>query len=570
MALGCFSLVLHTHLPMVVNHGRWPHGSDWLSEAVFECYLPLLDTARRLVGDGISPKWTVNISPILAEQLASPEYQKELSFYYDNVRRAAVESRAHFAREGNTIIVALADFWARFYEGMWDLHRRIGGDIPGAFAALARQGHLEIITCAATHGYLPLLSRDESIHLQLRTAVETHRRHFGQAPRGIWLPECAYRPRYEWTPPTGHERGKVRRVRPGLEEMLAQHGIEYFVADSHLIAASEPIFLYRDYVPLRDEIAAEPVGLPRGKARSPYVPYRVASRGGTGSAVAFFRDPKTTLQVWSRGHGYPGEFAYLEFHKKHHPGGLRFWRITDGVGDLGTKIPYDPALAAEKARGHAAHFVALVKETLAEAGGRGGVLCSPYDAELFGHWWFEGPQWLDHVARGLHAAGIPAMTLGEALAACPARVTVSLPEGSWGEGGDHRVWLNPQTEWTWDRLYSAEAEWVALLARGGPGSPERRRVLAQATRELLLLEASDWQFLITTGSARDYAERRVAEHYAEFKRLGELARQLENGEPLSVDAANTLRRLEREDFCFPDLDPSWAHAPAATSDTTPH
>jgi 1,4-alpha-glucan branching enzyme len=546
---------------MVVNHGRWPHGSDWLNEAVFECYLPLLETVQHLVTDGISPKWTINISPILCEQLASPECQKELSFYYENVRRAAVESREHFAARNDAAIVALTEFWEEFYERMWELHRRIGGDITGAFAELGRAGHLEIITCAATHGYLPLLSRDESIHLQLRTAVETHKRHFGEAPRGIWLPECAYRPRYEWTPPAGHDRGKLRRVRPGIEEMLAQHGIEYFVADSHLIASSEPVFLYRDFVPLRGEIGAASAELPRSKPRSPYMPYRVASRGGTGSAVAFFRDPKTTLQVWSREHGYPGDFAYLEFHKKHHPGGLRFWRITDASGDLGSKQPYDPRIAAEKTRGHAAHFVDLVKDTLAATGQRGGVVCSPYDAELFGHWWFEGPMWLDHVARGLHAAGVASMTLGEAVAAFPPRVTVALPEGSWGEGGDHRVWLNPATEWTWDRLYSAESEWVDLLARGRDGSGERHRVLAQATRELLLLEASDWQFLITTWAARDYAERRVAEHYAEFKRLGEMARQLENGEPLTVDGANTLRRLEREDFCFPDLDPAWAQAP---------
>src|SRR5262245_4204111 len=560
MATSCFSLVLHTHLPMVVNHGRWPHGSDWLNEAVFECYLPLLETAQRLVGDGISPKWTINISPILCEQLAAPECQKELAFYYENARRSIAESREHFAARGEKDIVAITGFWEDFYERMWELHRRIGGDIPGAFAELARHGHLEIITCAATHGYLPLLSRDESIHLQLRTAVETHRRHFGQAPRGIWLPECAYRPRYEWTPPTGHDRGKVRRVRPGVEEMLARHGLEYFVADSHLIASSEPIFLYRDYVPMRGEIAADAPEVPRSRPRSPYVPYRVASRGGTGSAVAFFRDPKTTVQVWSREQGYPGEYAYLEFHKKHHPGGLRLWRITDASGDLGTKIPYDPVLAAEKARGHALHFTELVKDTLSEVGTRGGVVCSPYDAELFGHWWFEGPLWLDHVARNFHAARITPMTLGEALEAVPPRATITLPEGSWGEGGDHRVWLNPTTEWTWDRLYSAEAEWVGLLAR--PGSAERRRVLAQATRELLLLQASDWQFLITTWSARDYAERRVAEHYAEFKRLGEMARQLENGEPLTIEGVNTLRRLEREDFCFPNLDPAWSQAPA--------
>src|SRR2546428_7303090 len=154
------------------------------------------------------------------------------------------------------------------------------------------------------------------------------------------------------------------------------------------------------------------------------------------------------------------------------------------------------------------------------------------------------------------------MTLGEALEAVPPRATVSLPEGSWGEGGDHRVWLNPQPEWTWDRVCSAEAEWVELLGRADGAHPDFRRVLAQATRELLLLEASDWQFLITTWSARDYAERRVAEHYAEFKHLAELARALADGQALSPEAAGMLRRLEREDFCFPQLDPAWARGGA--------
>ncbi|MBI2017003.1 MAG: DUF1957 domain-containing protein, partial [Candidatus Rokubacteria bacterium] len=343
-----FCLVLHTHLPMVVNHGRWPHGSDWLCEAAFECYLPLLETAHRLVADGIAPKWTVNLSPVLTEQLASPEFQKELSFYYENVRRACGESREYFAREGRKELVRLTEFWEEFYERMWEMHRRIGGDIPGTFADLGRAGQIEIMTCAATHGYLPLLSRDESVHLQLRAAVETHRRHFGRAPRGIWLPECAYRPRYEWTPPTGRDSGRVRWVRPGLEEMLAAHGLEYFVADSHLVAAGAPVFLYRDYVPAGAPAGEPASSVPASGARSPYAAYRVASRGGTGSAVAFIRDPRTTLQVWSRGHGYPGEYAYLEFHKKHFPGGLRFWRITDNSGDLGRKAVYEPDAAAQK------------------------------------------------------------------------------------------------------------------------------------------------------------------------------------------------------------------------------
>ncbi|MBI2491763.1 MAG: DUF1957 domain-containing protein [Candidatus Rokubacteria bacterium] len=561
-----FCLVLHTHLQMVVNHGRWPHGSDWLCEAAFECYLPLLETAHRLVADGIAPKWTVNLSPVLTEQLASPEFQKELSFYYENVRRACGESREYFAREGRKELVRLTEFWEEFYERMWEMHRRIGGDIPGTFADLDHAGQIEIMTCAATHGYLPLLSRDESVHLQLRAAVETHRRHFGRAPRGIWLPECAYRPRYEWTPPTGRDSGRVRWVRPGLEEMLAAHGLEYFVADSHLVAAGSPVFLYRDYVPAGAP-AGEPVSsVPASGARSPYAAYRVASRGGTGSAVAFIRDPRTTLQVWSRGHGYPGEYAYLEFHKKHFPGGLRFWRITDNSGDLGRKAVYEPDAAAQKVGLQARHFVGLVQTTLAEAGAGGPALvCSPYDAELFGHWWFEGPAWLEQIAREMARAGVERATLGEALDAAPPQATLALPEGSWGEGGDHRVWLNRDTEWTWDRVYSAEAEWVEHLARAAQAPADFKRVLAQATRELLLLQASDWQFLITTGSARDYAERRVAEHYAEFKRLSELARGLAGGEALSTDDANTLRRLERQDFCFPDLEPAWGLAPVPAS-----
>src|SRR5438046_9035368 len=133
-----------------------------------------------------------------------------------------------------------------------------------------------------------------------------------------------YRPRYEWTPPTGRGRGRDRQMRPGIEELLAAHGLEYFVADSHLVAAGAPVFLYRDYIPARKEMPEPSPAIPVNEARSPYAPYRVASRGGNGSAIAFIRDPKTTLPVWSRDHGYPGAYAYLEFHKKHFPGGLRF------------------------------------------------------------------------------------------------------------------------------------------------------------------------------------------------------------------------------------------------------
>src|SRR5262245_51139491 len=202
-------------------------------------------------------------------------------------------------------------------------------------------------------------------------------------------------------------------MRPGIEEMLAVHGIEYFVADAHLVAAGQPMFLYRDYSPPNGRRSEPVAATPSAEPRSPYAPYRVASRGGTGEAVAFFRDPRSTVQVWSREVGYPGEYAYLEFHKKHFPGGLRFWRITDNSEDLGKKTVYDPALANEKVRAHARHFLELVTETLRHASADGpAVVCSPYDAELFGHWWFEGPQWLEQIAREMTRVGLPRATLG--------------------------------------------------------------------------------------------------------------------------------------------------------------
>jgi 1,4-alpha-glucan branching enzyme len=561
-----FALVLHTHLPFVLNHGRWPHGSDWLNEATVECYLPLLDTARRLVADGISPRWTINISPVLAEQLASPVFQKEIEFFIETRLRYVEDNRSYFRRTGQDALVALTLYWEEYFQRMWGLLRGIGGDLLGAFAELGAAGHLEIITCAATHGYLPLLSRDESIHLQLRTAVETHTRHFGRPPRGIWLPECAYRPRYEWAPPVGAGTAQ-RGLRPGIEELLARHGIEFFIVDTHLVRSGTPLSAYRDFFPALAELAGERPAVRAArpaKAATPYQAYRIASRGGTGTAVAFVRDPRTTVQVWSRDQGYPGEPHYLEFHKKHFPGGFRYWRVTGSGVDLGDKDLYEPATAAERVQSHADHFLTLIQSTLGDAaresGGAAPVVVSPYDAELFGHWWFEGPAWLEAVGRRMAANGVRATTLAEVLdRGIPPEVT-TLQEGSWGEGGDHRVWLNRETEWTWDRVYDVEQDLVEHVRRlaDGQGSDPYRRVVSQACREALLLQASDWQFLITTFSARDYAERRFAEHYTEFKRLMEMAEKLRQTGALAPEDEEVLRRLERDDFPFPDLDPTWA------------
>jgi 1,4-alpha-glucan branching enzyme len=554
---GYFLLTLHSHLPLVLGHGRWPHGSDWLSEVTIGCYLPLLDVLQRLAAEGRRSLLTINISPVLCEQMAHASFAPEVEAYLHQRLEACAENRTHFERSGESALAELTHYWERAYRRTLSQFRALDGNPLGALSELARAGVIELITCAATHGYLPLLAREESIALQLAVGVATHVRHFGTAPRGIWLPECGYRPRYEWTPPVGPFKGKLRRRRRGIEEFLAACGLRYFVTDAHLLQGGEALSAYRDYYPSLRTVAAG-VEYPRYRTdRTPHLPYIAASRGGRGEAVAFARDPRTTLQVWSRQVGYPGDGWYLEFHKKHFPGGVRYWRVTDPKSDLGAKLIYIPQAARERVELHAAHFVDLVGQTLdAESPKRPRppVSCNPYDTELFGHWWYEGPEFLAHALRRFPTQGIGVDTLGGYEARYPPTETITLLEGSWGEGGDHRVWLNRDTEWTWEMVYAAEEEfWTLAQGIEWAGRPWLERALAQLARELLLLQASDWQFLITTWAARNYAETRFAQHYAHFTRLAHLCRHLAEGGAPREDDERFLAEREAQDFPFPDV-----------------
>ncbi len=552
--VGSFALVLHTHLPFVLGHGRWPHGSDWLMEVAAGCYLPLLDTIGEAAASGVSPRITIDVSPVLAGQLAAPAFRSEFEEYLRARISSARENRQEFAAANQPELAHLAEGWEGFYRDRLQQFERLNGDLVGALRALADQGHVTLITCAATHGYLPLLSREESIALQLRVAVTAHRRHFGRAPDGIWLPECAYRPRYEWTPPVGPHKGGGRVRRRGIEEFMADAGLKFFITDVHLMRGGSPLSAYRDYYPALQQLSG-PQPPSYRPDRTPYRPYLVASRGGHGTATAFVRDPDSTLQVWSRDRGYPGDGSYLEFHKKHFPGGLRYWRVTDAKVDLGGKQLYEPARAQERVQAHAGHFVDLLRGVLtANPEGPHAVVCSPYDTELFGHWWFEGPRWLAEVFARLPQARIAPVDCVTYLETYPPDTTITLLEGSWGEGGDHRVWLNPHTEWTWERIYAAEDEFWTLARQAGTYATEpARRVASQLARELLLMQASDWQFLITTWAARDYAEARIAEHHATFTRLAQALRRLLAGGAMPPAEEEFLAACEAQDFLFPDI-----------------
>ena len=569
-ARGAFSLVLHAHLPYVIGHGTWPHGVDMLYEAAAESYMPLLECFETAVEQGCSPKVSLGITPVLAEQLADGRFQRGFAEYLQMKCHYARENTGEFGFHNRDHLKWLAEQWEAHYGRLAErFDQRYGRDLIGAFRRLQDEGHLEIMCSAATHAYLPLLLEEQSIQAQIEQGVRTHERLFGRRPRGFWLPECAYRPAGPWRAPqqvTGEPWDE--RYRPGLEEHLGLRGIDYFIVDTHMLGGTpEPVPVYVQWHDTLGKLwgkisrLREPVHY--NGQRSPYSPYFVGHGSESHPAVAaFVRDPRTGLQVWSGEWGYPGDGWYLDFHKKHFPGGLRYWRVTDSLKDLGTKMEYEPHMAQERIGENADHFLSLVHQTLADGARADGlmpVLCAPFDTELFGHWWFEGPRWLDAIFERLAKdPTVRAMTCGEYLAQNSPTSAVSLPEGSWGAGGHHWVWLNEWTEWTWRRVYDAEQDMLDLVrTHWANASEELRPLIRQAVRELFLLQASDWQFLITTWSARDYAEARLHGHHNDFKRVADLARRYVRGEWIHDEEWSYLGHLQDRDRIFADIEPAW-------------
>ncbi len=467
-----FTFVLHTHLPYVLAHGTWPHGTDWLNEAAAECYLPLLEVFNKLLVEGIKCKVTIGLTPVLSEQLAHPAFKQVFVEYLNERAEAAQSDIEEFRHTGQSEMAGLAEIWRNYYRHLRALfEERYNRDIPGAFKKLQDAGALEIITCAATHGYLPLLGLEESIAAQLRQGKLTYKKHFGRDPKGIWLPECAYRPGYKWYPPV--ESDIPARERPGLETALSKENIRYFFVDTDLLKGGEAVDVYLDRFPalrtLWEKMEEARSKLPQAEhPRSHHRPYWVGADYKSDYPVAVFvRDPETALQVWSGECGYPGDGNYLEFHKKRFPNGHRYWRVTSPKADLADKQIYNPELIDGRLEENAHHFVEILTESLLQSQKTlpvTPILTAPFDTELFGHWWFEGPLWIEKVIRKISQQDkIELMTAGEYLEKFPPDEAISMPEGSWGQGGFHWIWLNDWTKWTWKHLYEDELRMVELV-----------------------------------------------------------------------------------------------------------
>lgn len=514
------AILLHAHLPYV----RHPEHDDfleedWLFEAVFECYLPLLRVLRGWKRDGIAASLTFTLTPTLCEMLCDPLLRDRCERYLERGLEFCRRQRERVPEAARHLV----DFYAERYQSALEWYRgSLQRDVVGAFAQLQEEGLVEIITCAATHGFLPLMENcPEAVRAQIRIGCDSYQKHFGRAPLGFWLPECAYC--------------------PGLDSVLAEAGIRWFVIDAHGIVLGQP--------------------QPRFAIFAPYFT--------PAGPACFGRDRDSSRQVWSSREGYPGDPAYRDFyrdlgqevpieqleevygsgaHRRYT--GVKLCRIT-GAGAHKDWYRRDWALGAADA--HAGDFLRSRMMQLQDLAGKlpvDPILVSPFDAELFGHWWFEGPEFLDlYVRKAACDQQIFRLTTpSRYLLEHPTQQILSPSSSSWGNKGYWEVWLNEQNAWIYPHLHAAARRMTAMARRFEKTRRSLvRRCLAQMARELLLAQASDWAFLMRTGTARSYAERRTRDHLLRFTRLYEMLH-----EGAEIDEA-LLSRYEWLDNIFADI-----------------
>ncbi len=525
---GYLCLVLHGHLPFI-RHSEIPEclEEDWFFEALTEVYLPLLEMFQRLDRDRIGFKAAFSLSPPLLAMMQDPLLSSRYEVYLDHrVRLAESECRRlQGSPEFGPLAVLYRDRFCRFRD-LWNhVYRR---DLIAPFRELGRAGRLELMTTAATHGFLPLMEVCPSaIRAQVEGGLRAFERLFGFRPAGFWLPECGYT--------------------PAVGQILADCGVRYSFVETHGILHAAP----------RPKLGAcAPVATPSG-------------------LVLFGRDPETARQVWSAVDGYPGDFWYRDFYRdvgfdleeeylrpfRIHPNlrtatGIKYFRIT---GRTDQKEPYQPAAALRKAQEHADNFL-FNRERQAEhlfgLMNEPAVMTAMYDAELFGHWWFEGPAWLEALFRAFHAnPGIVELaTPGEAVSRLPLIQKVSPHLSTWGWKGYNEMWLQESNAWIYRHLH--QAAWrMGELVRAHPAAQGvLRRALTQALRELFLAQASDWAFILAQRTSWEYAQGRLTRHLDRFIQIDE---QIKTG---NIDES-WLGGVEAQDNLFPFLDPTTCFIP---------
>lgn len=493
MPKGYLSFVLHAHLPFV-RHPEYDEflEEDWLYEAITETYIPLINMMDGLVNDGVDFHLTMSMTPPLCSMLLDPLLQDR---YNKNLAELIELSEKEIERTRyNNPFHEVAQFYhQRLRDSQHVFNDRYGKNLVGAFRKFQEMGKLEIITCGATHGFLPLMTQHpEAIRAQIMIARDHYAECFGCNPRGIWLPECAYV--------------------PGIEKYLQEAEIRWFIVDTHGLMHAEPRPQFGIFAP-------------------------VFTRCGP---AAFARDVESSKQVWSADEGYPGDSDYRDFYRDvgwdldydyikpyiqsnglRKFTGLKYHRIT---GKTDYKEVYRPEWARAKADMHAGNFMFNRQkqvEHLHSAMGHTPIILSPYDAELFGHWWFEGPEFLNFFLRKVayDQDVFKTITPSEYLNHYPTQQLATPSASSWGANGYWNVWLEDSNSWIYPHLHMAANRMTELARQFKDCYGLTERAMKQAARELLLAQSSDWAFIMKTGTMVPYAVKRTKDHINRFTRL---------------------------------------------------
>jgi len=549
-AYGAFCMVLHSHIPFCRKSGVWPFGEEWVFEGITETYLPLLNIMYELKEKKIPPKFTISFSPVLMEQLSDEYMLKRYEEYINERIEIAKRDIYRFSStEKNGALLFLSEYYKNnFINLRSDFYNKYEGNILKHFAELQDAGLIEIITTAATHPYLPLLSRDSSIYSQIKLGIETYKKHFHCPPKGFWLPECGYRPQY-FKNVTANES----YYKPAIDEFLVKEGIKYTIVDSYAVEGEESFWGGKCDNLYNYALSGEERSKSFSINNSSYLPYMLPS-----GCMVVARNKVAGLQVWSSEYGYSCDGNYRDFYKRDPSSGLQYWKITDKSLPELFKEVYQPENTKTRVDENAYHFNILVENLLKEfrkSNNEYGLVLTAFDTELFGHWWYEGIEWLKLVVEKMFLNPfLHQLTVSEFLAHKTPTKKIELPESSWGPGNDSHLWYNKDTEWMFRHIEKCELLLEDLLARYNFAKPgdELYAALAQLARELLLLEASDWQFLIATKSGTEYATQRFITHYQRFIRLYE---GIVNNEYTTQEFKYYLLEVQSIDNLFPDIEP---------------
>lgn len=480
---GTFCLVLHSHLPWLAHHGVWPVGEEWLYQAWAHSYLPVMELLHRFAEEGKQDLLTLGVTPVLSAQLDDPYTLRSFQDWLGHWQLRA-EHAASLWR-GKPLLGELAAAEHRQAQQalrLWDTRWRHG--FSPVLRSLVESRVVEFLGGPLTHPFQPLL-HDPVREFALRGGLDDTRIRTGQRPAGLWAPECGYA--------------------PGMEQDYAAAGVQHFLVDGPS---------------LRGDTAA-------------------ARTVGSSDVVCFGRDLDVTYRVWSPTSGYPGHSAYRDFHTWQHEVGIKASRVTGKHIAPDDKEPYDPVRAADAVQSHVKDFVDTVVtrlRQLREQHGQPSLVVAAYDTELFGHWWHEGPAWLEGILRALPEAGVRVTTLRGALEAGHLGSPVQLPASSWGSGKDWRVWDGAQVSDMVDANDDLQHRMRELRLRSSVRDP----VLDQAITEGLLALSSDWAFMVTKDSAADYARQRARTHRERFDELSDLLR---HDSPTAFDRAAHFRTL---------------------------